>query len=269
MARRLDPPLERSLRRLPRAVAAAALAAAAGAARAESPVTAFPPPGSGADWTALLRKYVDDRGLVAYARWKDDPADRKRLDAFAGRLGEAGGAPGTEQELALLFDAYNAFIVQTVLARYPVDSIRSIPGAFTAETHRFGGRLCSLDAIEHTAVALGGYRAHAAMVCAARSCPPLERRAWSEGDVEARLDARMRAWLARGDLWVFAPEENVVRAPRYLDWYRADFERAGVPRVLAAYAPPRYREWLARGGFRIAFLDYDWRLNDQTPRGRE
>ncbi|HET7451522.1 MAG TPA: DUF547 domain-containing protein, partial [Thermoanaerobaculia bacterium] len=196
--------------------------------------------------------------------------DRKRLAEFVGRLGETGGASGKERRLALLFDGYNAFIIETVLARYPVDSIRSIPGAFTAEAHRFGGRLCSLDEMEHAAIALGGYRAHAAMVCASRSCPPLERRAWSEGDLDARLDAQMRAWMARDDLWSFEPAENLVRAPRYLDWYRADFESAGVPKVLATYAPARFRAWLSRGDFRLAFLDYDWRLNDQTPpRGRE
>jgi hypothetical protein len=210
---------------------------------------------------------VDERGLVAYAAWKGDAADRKRLAAVLAELGDAGTAPSDDAKLASLFNAYNAFIVETVLDRYPVDSIRSIPGAFTARTHRFGGRLCSLDEIEHTAVALAGYRAHAAMVCASRSCPPLDRRAFEAAGLSARLDERMRVWLARPDLWQFDPASNLVRAPRYLDWYRRDFERAGVPRVLSEYAPSRYREWLSRGGFRLEFLDYDWTLNDRKARG--
>jgi len=263
VADRVDPALERGLRRAAALLAAALLA---GAARGETPVTAFPPADSPGEWTALLSKYTDARGLVAWGRWKADASDRRRLAGYLAGLGEPGGSPSADAKLALLFNAYNAFIAETVLDRYPVDSIRSIPGAFTAETHRFGGRLCSLDEIEHTAVALGGYRAHAAMVCASRSCPPLDGRAWEAADLSARLDARMRAWMARPDLWTFEPEENTVRAPRYLDWYRADFERAGVARVLAQYAPAPYRAWLARGTFRIAYLDYDWGLNDQAPR---
>ena len=239
------------------------------AAGAENPVATFPPTFPAAAWTALLGKYVDARGLVAYARWKGDPADRRRLDAIAAALGESGGTLDPDARVAALVDAYNVFIVQTIVERYPVDSIRSIPRAFTARTHRFGGVPHSLDEIEHAAIALAGYRAHSGMVCASRSCPPLDRRAWSGADLPARLDERMRAWMARPDLWSFDPERKTVRAPKYLDWYRADFERAGIASVLAAYAPAAVRAWLARGDFRLAYLDYDWGLNDQAPRPRE
>jgi len=249
-------------------LATAALAAAS--AGAETPIVSFPGVSSSGEWTALLQKYVDERGLVAYARWKTDAADRRRLAAVLAAVRDAGPEPSPDQKLASLFNAYNAFIVETILDRYPVDSIRSIPEAFTAKTHPFGGRLCSLDEIEHAAVALGGYRAHAAMVCASRSCPPLDRRAFAADGLSARLDERMRAWLSRPDLWQFDPSKNVVRAARYLDWYRVDFDRAGIARVLSTYAPPEYRAWLARGGFRIDYLDYDWSLNDRTAgRGRE
>ena len=269
MADRLDPPLERRLTRgAPRTRAALLFASAllgAAGGRAETPVTTFPSEIPPTEWTALLEKYVDSRGLVGYARWKADAADRRRLAAYAGRLGERGGALSGDAKLAILINAYNAFIIETVLDRYPVDSIRSIGDAFTARTHRIGGALHSLDEIEHTAIGLGGYRAHAAMVCASRSCPPLDRRAWEASDLPAHLDARMRAWMARPDLWTFEPDRKTVRAPKYLDWYRADFEKAGIARMLAAYGPPRHRDWLARGDFRVVYLDYDWGLNDQAP----
>jgi hypothetical protein len=77
----------------------------------------------------------------------------------------------------------------------------------------------------------------------------------------------MRAWMARSDLYRFEPAKNTAFLPRYFDWYRADFEGAGVARVLAAYAPERYREWLSRGAFRVEFLDYDWSLNDSGGAG--
>lgn len=268
MENRGDPPLAGDLK-----IAAAALAGAAFLAvpvRAETPVTAFPAAADSAEWTTLLSKYVDGRGLVAYADWRGDAEDRKRLREVIAGFAEAAPPPPPDARLASLFNAYNAFIIETVLDRYPVASIRAIPGAFTAETHRFGGRLCSLDEIEHAAVALGGYRAHAAMVCASRSCPPLDRRAFAAEGLSRRLDERMRAWLARPDLWQFEPAKNLVRAPRYLDWYRGDFERAGIPRLLSEYAPARFRGWLARGAFRLEYLDYDWSLNDRTAgRGRE
>ena len=236
----------------------------AGVLCAEKTVTTFPVPPDSAPWGALLSKYVDAGGRVSYATWKADAGDRGRLAGYLARLAPGSSAPLADPEkIAILINAYNAFIIADVLDRYPVDGIRSVPGAFTAESHAIGGGLYSLDEIEHTAVRLGGYRVHAALVCASRSCPPLDRRPWAAADLAAHEEERMRAWMARSDLYRFEPEKNTVFLPRYFDWYRADFDAAGVARVLAAHAPERYREWLSRGAFRVEFLDYDWRLNDR------
>ena len=236
----------------------------AAVAGAEKTVSSFPSPFDASEWTSLLAKYVDARGLVAYGRWKSDAGDRRRLSEFLARLGRPGGASlETDQRIAILVNAYNAFIIEAVLDRYPVESIRAIPGAFTDEIHPSGGQRYSLDEIEHAAVRLGGYRVHATMVCASRSCPPLDRRAFMASDLSAHEDERMRAWMARGDLYRFDPETNTIFVPKYFEWYKSDFEKEGVARILAAFAPKRYRGWIEGGGFRLAYLDYDWSLNDQ------
>jgi Protein of unknown function, DUF547 len=243
-------------------------AAFSGMAGAEERVTTFPPPIDAQVWTELLQKYVDGRGLVAYGPWKSDVEDRRKLAQFLLSYARGGGAPSTEEKIALLANAYNAFIIETILDHYPVDSIRSIVGAFTARTHQIGGRKYSLDQIEHTAVALGGYRVHASMVCASRSCPPLRRRAWSSATLDRDLDTQMSVWMARPDLYQFEPSRNLVRLPMYFVWYRSDFEKDGVARVLARYAPEADRDWLGRGAFRIEYLSYNWGLNDQGKQGR-
>jgi Protein of unknown function, DUF547. len=225
---------------------------------AEKPVATFPPPVDSADWTRLLEKYVDASGLVAYASWKENPEDRKRIDLYLARFSPGGGSPS----VATLINAYNAFIIRAILERYPIDGIRSIPGAFTSEAHLIGGRKYSLDEIEHTAVGLGGYRVHATIVCASKSCPPLGRRAYDAAAFSVQEDDRMRAWMSRPDFYRFDPVKNVAKLPKYYDWYRQDFEKAGIPRILSAYAPERYRAWLAEGRFKVEFLDYDWSLND-------
>ena len=231
-------------------------------------VAVFPSGVDDAPWTRLLEKYVDGRGLVDYARWKAADADRRTLADFREGLGRAGTPASEEENLADLVNAYNAGIIGTILDHYPVDSIRSIPGAFSERSHRFGGETFSLDEIEHTAVALGGYRMHALMVCGARSCAPLDRKACSAADLSARADARMRAWMSRPDLYKFDRAHAIVQVPKYFEWYRADFEKAGIPAVLARYGPAADREWLAAGKFQTQILEYDWALNEQkAPRG--
>lgn len=233
---------------------------------AEKPIATFPPPADSSDWARLLEKYVDGRGMVAYGEWKKSPDDSKRLESYLAKFRSSGGDPSPDEKVSLLINAYNAFIIRTVLDHYPVEGIRSIPGAFTTEAHVFGGRKYSLDEIEHTAVALGGYRVHSTIVCASRSCPPLDRRAYAAADLSAHEDERMRAWMSRPDLYRFDPAKNVARLPKYFDWYRRDFEKAGISRLLSMYAPERDREWLAQGGFKIEYLDYDWTLNDRAAR---
>jgi hypothetical protein len=231
--------------------------------RAETAVSTLPPVFDASEWSALLEKYVDPRGLVAYARWKANVADRARLAGYLAKFGRSGAVNLTnDQTIAMLINAYNACIIAAVLDRYPVDGIRSIPGAFTAETHSVGGKSYSLDEIEHTAVRRGGYRVHATIVCASRSCPPLDRRAYAAEDLLAHEDERMRAWMGRRDFFRFEPAENTAFVPKYFDWYRTDFEKDGIPRILAAYAPDQFRGWLARGDFKVAYLNYDWSLND-------
>jgi hypothetical protein len=242
--------------------AAFALALLAGNLRAAEPIAAFPPAPDSSEWSRLLQKYVDDRVLVAYAKWKSNAEDSRALDRYLARFSEADGNSSPDARVAILVNAYNAFIIRAVLDHYPVDSVRSIPGVFTSATRAFGGRRVSLDDMEHTAVAIGGYRVHALIVCASRSCPPLDRQAVDTRQLPARETDRMRVWMSSPERYRFEPERNTVRLPKYFDWYRSDFEKEGVPAVLSAYAPGQYRRWLAAGGFRVEYLDYDWSLND-------
>ena len=76
----------------------------------------------------------------------------------------------------------------------------------------------------------------------------------------------MNAWMARVDLFRFEPDRNLAKLSKYFDWYRRDFEKPGIPRILSTYAPEPYRSWLASGGFRVEYLEYDWSLNDARKR---
>jgi hypothetical protein len=105
----------------------------------------------------LLDLYVRD-GLVYYAALK---ADRAKLDRYTASLdGPRAAGIATwprERQVAFWLNAYNAFVLQTVISHYPIkgqapsypaNSIRQIPGAFERLPHRAAGRSVTLDAIE-------------------------------------------------------------------------------------------------------------------------
>ena len=112
-------------------------------------------------------------------------------------------------------------------------------------------------------------RAHAALVCTARSCPALQRFAYTADKFDEQDDTAYRAWLAREDLNKFLPNEKKVEISSIFKWFKQDFDSAGViSKILARYAPVPVREFAASGNYNIKYLSYNWGLNDQGPHGR-
>jgi hypothetical protein len=221
-----------------------------------------------AEWSRLLHAYVDERGRVDYAGWKASREARDRLDAYLRRLAEAPApAAGGADRAASLINAYNALTVSWILAHYPTASIRALPDSFTAARHALGGRRVSLDQIEHEALRPQvGYRVHAALVCAARSCPPLAREAFAAPALERQLDAAMERWLAREDLNRFDAAAGRAQVSSIFRWFADDFAKAGgLARVLERHGPPPARALAKRKDLQVEYLDYDWALNDQRP----
>lgn len=254
------------------ALAVALAAALAPLARAEAgrPVRVEVPAGiDHSSWDGLLRKYVDERGLVDYAAWKDSAGDRAALATYLARFAPAGEPAGGPERAASLINAYNAFTVAWMLEHYPIASIRSTSKPFDGRRHALGGSLVSLDDIEHGSLRPEfGFRIHAAISCASRSCPPLAASAWDAASLDGRLDAAMRTWLAREDLNRFEPARRRAEISAVFRWSREDFEKAGgVKSVLARFGPEAFRAFLS-GDYAIAYLPYDWGLNDQGKEGR-
>ena len=218
----------------------------------------------------LLKKYVNSRGLVAYAKWKRSAADRKALNDYLAQYAASGTKAEGNEKAADLANGYNAFTIQWILQNYPTDSIWQLDKSFEAKRHKVGGKDVSLNDIEKGTLApLIGYRDHAILVCAARSCPPLSRDAYSAVKLDAQVGAAYARWLGRPDLNEFRPSENAVEISSIFKWYQKDFAKVGgVPKVLAMYAPPKYQKFLKNTNYTVNFKTYNWGLNDQGSHGR-
>jgi Protein of unknown function, DUF547 len=219
----------------------------------------------------LLKKYVNEQGLVNYGAWKQEAADLSALDEYLHQFAaKAAVAAHGNEKAASLVNAYNAFVLRWILSNYPTESIWQSKDPFSGKRNEIGGRKVALDDIEHgTLRPLIGYRAHAALVCAARSCPPLQRFAYTADKFDDQDDSAYRAWLAREDLNKFLPNEKKVEISSIFKWFKQDFDSAGgIPKILGRYAQPAVREFAASGKYQIKYLSYNWGLNDQGAHGR-
>lgn len=231
----------------------------------EAPPVLVPAGIDHAPFTALLQRYVDRRGLVAYDRWRAAHDDRAALETYLEVFAPAPATASTGPERhAALINLYNALAIAEVLRRKPQHSLWDFD-PFTKRIHPLGGHRVSLDDIEHRALRPEtDYRVHAVLVCAALSCPPLAREAFRAEDLDQRLTARFDRWLATERLNRFDLQAETARISKLFDWYAADFEPAGgIYTVLARHAPERYREALRAEELEISFLPYDTSLNRQ------
>src|SRR5260370_31973148 len=72
----------------------------------------------------LLKKYVNEQGLVNYGTWKQNAADLSALDNYLKQFADKIDTPvqGNEKAAALA-NAYNAFVLQWILKNYRTESI--------------------------------------------------------------------------------------------------------------------------------------------------
>ncbi len=222
------------------------------------------------EFSRLLDKYVNKQGLVNYQSWKKNKDDQKALNNYLLQYADATErlAEGREK-VASLINAYNAFTLKWILENYPTESIRALPDSWTEKRHIIGGKKVSLDEIEHDNLRpLIGWRVHSAIVCAARSCPPLQPKAYTVENLDIMIDAVYSQWLGNPALNTFYPEKNKVELSLIFKWFEDDFKSlGGLKKILVKYSPKEYQIFIAEDNYKIGFRDYHWGLNDQSNLG--
>ena len=229
-----------------------------------------------ATWDALLKRYVDENGNVAYAQWQKSAQDTQALDAYLAALSAADprSRASREAQLAFWINAYNAVTVRGILREYPTTSIRN----HTAKVFGYniwkdllltvGGQAYSLDQMEHEVLRkMGEPRIHLAIVCASRSCPRLLNEAYTAEKLNEQLTINTKAFFANPGNFQFDPGRRQMHLSSILKWFGEDFGngQAAQLRSIAPYLPTRqaYDAALANA-VSVSYLDYDWGLNDQA-----
>ena len=233
---------------------------------------------SHAAFDAVLKKHVAD-GTVDYAALKAAP---QALNAYLDRLAAVGqadfGAWAEPERLAFLFNLYNAATLKLIVDHYPVKSIKKIGGFFNfgglgdgpwaQKVVRLFGQVTTLDRVEHGIIRkdYAEPRAHFALVCAARGCPPLRAEAFVGARLGAQLDEQGRVFLGQAAKNRVEAATRTLHLSQIFKWFAGDFEaQAGsVEKFVAPFFPEAARGALAAGGFRISYTDYDWDLNDRA-----
>lgn len=204
---------------------------------------------------------VDYRGL----RERSLPTLVRQLDALA-RV-DAAALPRRERD-AYEINLYNATMLRAVCERLAADWTPAADdfAVFKATLVRLKGRTVSLNQLENDMIRprMKDPRVHAALNCAARSCPPLAATAFRAATLDSMLEARMTGFVADRRRNQVDAAARRMRLSRIFDWYAADFGGAA---AVPAYVAKRLS--LPGTGWSVSFLEYDWTLAEsRTPRER-
>lgn len=216
----------------------------------------------------LLKKYVNDQGLVNYKGFKADQPALTQYLALLSKTPPAASWPKADQ-MAYWINAYNAYTIQLILTHYPVKSIKDIGSSvqipfvttpWAAKFFTIGGTKMSLDNIEHGTLRKHYHdpRIHFALVCAALSCPRLRNEAYTSAQLDRQLDDQGRNFL--NNPAKNKPGKTTAQLSKYFDWYKGDWNANG--QSVVAWVNKYSTTQLALDA-QISFLDYNWKLNEQ------
>lgn len=169
------------------------------------------------------------------------------------------------EQLAFYINLYNATIINAVVKRFRVgyrtdDNNFQI---FDEDIVHYQGKRISLNHLENDIIRkkFNEPRIAVALVCAARSCPPLIARAYRSNDLEDVLEESMKRFVTDDAFRNHVDgKNNTLKLSQIFDWHAGDF---GGKSGLKTYINRYHR--LDLSNVKLSFIDYSWELNIAPP----
>jgi Protein of unknown function, DUF547 len=212
-------------------------------------------------WDRLLKKYVDGKGRVDYARLRATAADVKDLERLYAQVATAkiDTMSSKQAKEAFLIDAYNVIVWKNVVDNQPKQVNESLYKFFRRD-YIVGGKELDLDDLEKKWIRpeFKDPRVHMALNCASGGCPMLPPEAFEPDKLNAQLDREAKKFCNEPRNVKYDPTTKRVTLSRIFDWYADDFEKKQVAWI------NKYRADKIPEDAKIEFVDYDWHLNDPS-----
>ncbi|OGP64865.1 MAG: hypothetical protein A2170_07140 [Deltaproteobacteria bacterium RBG_13_53_10] len=225
-------------------------------------------------------RYQDMKGSKDFEGYRDLAAGLRSFDLRS--LAER------KQKLAFWINIYNSAVIDGVIELRLERSVKEFPRFFDRVSYDIGGFLFSLNEMEHGilrgnrrppyrlrrpfrsrdprygfAIVPPDPRVHFALVCGARSCPPIAF--YEAQQLDLQLDLAALSFINSPQVKIL-PERRSALISMIFKWYKTDFggsDEALVDLLLKYLDEGRKKDFLRdnRDLVRIRYQPYDWDLN--------
>ena len=246
------------------------------------------------NYKTVLKTYVDGKGFVDYRGLKNNSGE---LDAFLSLLAniesENYQSWTVPDKIAFWLNAYNALTLKTIIEHYPIkssffksltfpkNSIRQISGVWDKIMFSVIGEEMTLDHIEHQILRKEFIepRIHTALVCAAKSCPPLRNEPYNGENLNSQLEDQTKKFLFSQKNFLIDNKKHTIYLSSIFEWFGEDFlagyssqdefkirnpEENAVLNFISLHIPANLKKFLWDPSYRIKYMKYDWNLNEKV-----
>eukprot|EP01121_Diplochlamys_sp_Union-15-3_P015516 TRINITY_DN514_c0_g1_i1.p1 TRINITY_DN514_c0_g1~~TRINITY_DN514_c0_g1_i1.p1 ORF type:complete len:232 (+),score=27.42 TRINITY_DN514_c0_g1_i1:281-976(+) len=200
-----------------------------------------------------------------------------------------------EERKAFFLNIYNALVIHGYIAK-GVPGLKDRLFFYQTTCYRIGPFVYSLDDIEHgilrgnksspsflsPSVTFSSSdprlaycckldpRIHFALVCGAKSCPPI--RLYSASNLERGLNLATQAFCNSPDNFRISLAESKVELSQIFNWYAKDFGSTNrdLLQFIAGYLNEdvlsQLKILLSNEDIRVSYFKYDWELNGKKPK---
>lgn len=208
----------------------------------------------------LLRKYVTSSGKVNYKGFKTEIS---KLNNYIKELDKQYvnyNSWSKNKQLAFWINVYNAHTIKLITDNYPVSSITKIKGGkpWDYKFIKLGDKTYTLNQVENEIIRpkFNEPRIHFAVNCAAKSCPKLMNKAWTENNLNSALTIQTKAFLANTTENQLSAKQ--VKLSKIFEWYNADFTKNG---SLISFIN-KYSSTSVNENAKVSYNEYNWQLNE-------
>lgn len=240
----------------------------------------------------LKARFIDpERGVVQYHAIHNSEQFEKYKDLTKGLQSfNLQSLKDRGQRLAFWINIYNTAVIHGVIELGLKHSVKEVSKFFDRIVYEIGGYRFSLNDMEHGilrgnrrppywfwrpfgkkdprekfAILPIDARIHFALVCGARSCPPIGF--YEAEQIDYQLQLASESFINSPQVRILS-EENTLLISMIFKWYKADFggsDRALVDTILNFLDEGEKKNFLRKNGnrVRVKYQPYDWNLNQE------
>lgn len=250
------------------------------------------------DYSALLKEVVTPTGGVHYRDLKKGKAAEELIrltSALENFSSEVRSGWQRDTQISFFVNAYNILTLKAIADHYPIESsffrswfypensIRQIDGVWDELKFPVGEKKLTLDEIEHSILRprYNDPGIHVALVCAAKSCPPLRREAYTGDKWADQVKDQIAAFFQKSENFQCSLGTPKIRLSKIFYWFKEDFQKyyqarpenknkeieplAAILDYLGEKGPADIQNCLAQPILEADYSDYDWSLNEAPP----